>query len=67
MVGKGKRKSAESEFKNENGIPLTNPRDISNEFNSFFVNVGPKFASSINNNGKHYYDYLHDMRYTRCI
>ena len=28
----------------------------------FFVNVGPKLASDIQNTGKNYYDYLHNMR-----
>ena len=27
-----------------------------------FVNVGPKLASSIQNTGKIYFDYLHDMK-----
>ena len=28
----------------------------------FFVNIGPKLASDIQNTGKSYYDYLHSMR-----
>ena len=31
---------------------------ISNEFDNFFVNVGPNLASQISCTGKNYYDYL---------
>ena len=37
---------------------FTDPQDISNKFNDFFVNIGPKLASNIQNTGKNYYDYL---------
>ena len=43
-------------------VTVTNPQEICNQFNSFFVNVGPKLASNIKNTGKNYYDYLPDMR-----
>ena len=35
-------------------------REISNKFNEFFVNIGPKLASNINHTGKNYYDYLNE-------
>ena len=41
---------------------MTDSPTISNQFNNFFVNIGPKLASTINNNGKHYYEYLHDSK-----
>ena len=31
---------------------------ISDEFNDFFVNIGPQLASTIKTDGKQYYDYL---------
>ena len=37
---------------------FTDPQDISNKFNDFIVNLGPKLASNIQNTGKNYYDYL---------
>ena len=49
-------------FKDESGNAFTNPHDISNQFNDFFVNVGPELASNIQNTGKNYYDYLHEMK-----
>ena len=48
-------------FKDECGSILTNPQDISNKFNDFFVNIGPKRASDIHNTSKNYYDYLKDV------
>ena len=37
---------------------INHPTVISNEFNDFFVNVGPDSASRIHNTGKPYYDYI---------
>ena len=37
---------------------LLTPEDISNQFNDFFVNVGPKLASNIQSTGKSYFEYL---------
>ena len=31
-----------------NGITITNPLELSNEFNNHFANIGPKLASEIN-------------------
>ena len=59
-IGKGKRQSSQRKFKDKSGN--TNPQDISNQFNDFFVNVGPELASNIQNTGKNYYDYLHEMK-----
>ena len=50
-----------AKYKDECGSILTNPQDISNKFNDFFVNIGPKLASDIHNTGKNYYDYLKDF------
>ena len=61
IIGKVKRQPAQCRFRAENGTIITDSQDISNHFNEFFVNVGPKLASSIQNNGKPYYDYLHNM------
>ena len=60
ITGRGKKKSCHSKFKDERGNILTDPADIANGFNDFFVNVGPKLASNIQHTGKNYYDYLQD-------
>ena len=60
IIGRGKKQSLQSNFKDESGKVLTNPQDIANSFNDFFVNIGPKLASNIQHNGKNYYDYLQD-------
>ena len=39
---------------------FTNPQDILNKFNDFFVNTGPEVASNIHNTGKNS-DYLIDV------
>ena len=62
IIGKGKRKSPHCKFRGDNDNIITDSQDISNKFNDFFVNVGPKLASSIQNTGKNYYDYLQNMR-----
>ena len=49
-------------FKDDCGNTITDPQEICNKFNDFFVNVGPKLASGLQNTGKNYYDYLPDMR-----
>ena len=61
IIGKCKTQSSDCKFKDEAGNVITNSQDISNQFNDFFVNVGPKLASDIQHNGKNYYDYLQDM------
>ena len=35
-----------------NGTNITNPKDIANEFNSFFANIGPLLASKIDTSNK---------------
>ena len=61
VIGKGQKQSLRHKFKDECGSILTNPQDISNKFNDFFVNIGPKLASDIHNTGENYYDYLKDV------
>ena len=58
IIGKGQKQSLHSKFKDECGSVFTDPQDILNKFNDFFVNIGPKLASNIQNTGKNYYDYL---------
>ena len=43
-------------------IQLLTPMTFLTNLTTFFVNVGPKLASSIQNTGKNYFDYLHDMK-----
>ena len=62
IIGRGNKQSTQCKFKDDCGNTVTNPQEICNQFNSFFVNVGPKLASNIKNTGKNYYDYLPDMR-----
>jgi hypothetical protein len=58
ILGRGKSQRLQKKFKDEDGNIFCNPEDISNQFNNFFVNVGPKFASDIPNTHMKYYDYL---------
>ena len=44
----------------KSGTIITDPNKIPNEFNDFFVNIGPKLASKIQSTGKQYYEYLND-------
>ena len=40
VIGKGQKQSSYSKFKDECDNVFTNPQDISNKFNEFFVNIG---------------------------
>ena len=46
----GRKKSAliQAQFKNSHGENISDPQLIANDFNDFFVNIGPKLASKIN-------------------
>ena len=41
-----------------NGLTITNPLELSNEFNNHFANIGPKLASEINCDNGSYQRYL---------
>jgi len=58
VIGRNKQSKVQSKFVNSKGENITNPQTISNDFNDFFVNIGPKLASKIKSNGKKYYDYM---------
>ena len=58
ILGPGKKQSAHNKFKDDIGNVFIKPEDISNQFNDFFVNVGPKLASNIQSTGKSYFEYL---------
>ena len=67
IIGKGRRQSSQCKCKDECNKTITNTHDISDKFIDFFVNVGPKLASNIQNTGKYYFDYLPDMKSNVCI
>ena len=52
------QKSQQNIFKTDDGDVVTEPDSISNSFNNFFVDVGPKLASNIKHSGKDYFEYL---------
>ena len=37
---------------------ITEPKTVSNAFNDFLVDIGPKLASKMQHSGKDYFDYL---------
>ena len=41
-----------------NGLPITNPLKLSNEFNNHFANIGPKLAGERNCDSGNYQRYL---------
>ena len=47
-----------STFKTDDGYVVNEPDKISNSFNDFLVNIGPKLASGIKHSGKDYFEYL---------
>ena len=67
VIGRGKKSSPQNKFKDDSGNYHNNSENISNHFNDFFVNIGPKLASSIDNSGTYYYDYLHNAKTTNMF
>ena len=60
VMGRGRKQNLPKQFKNYTGELITDSKVIADEFNNFFVNVGPELASKINSTGKKFYDYLND-------
>ena len=58
VIGRGQRRALSKQFKNQSGEMITDSKCIADEFNDFFVNVGPNLAAKINSTGKSFYDYL---------
>ena len=58
VIGRGQRRALSKQFKNQSGEMMTYSKCIADEFNDFFVNVGPNLAAKINSTGKSFYDYL---------
>ena len=54
-------------FKKEDNGFVTDPFDIANEFNDFFVNIGPKLAERIHSSGKDYFEYLKEPVQKTCL
>ena len=57
-MGRCKSASQQSTFKTDDGHIVNEPDKISNSFNDFFVNIGPKLASGIKHSWKDYFEYL---------
>ena len=58
ILGRAKKKSHQSKFKNDVGQFITDPQVISSDFNNFFVNIGPKLANEIGTSHQNYFEYL---------
>ena len=50
-----------------NGVTITDPQQIANEFNQYFANVGPSLASSIKHTGKDFNSYLQSSNNFTCF
>lgn len=66
MIGRQKTVSQQNTFKTDDGNVVTEPDNIANYFNNFFVDIGPKLASNIKHTGKDYYEYL-DEPTQKCL
>ena len=60
ILGRKKNALIQAQFKNSHGETISDPQLIANDFNDFFVNIGPNLTSKINSTGKEYYEYLKD-------
>jgi hypothetical protein len=60
---KSSKNQISSKFvKNNNSI--TQPKEIANEFNRYFANIGPTLAASINHSGKDFNSYLKNSHFS---
>ena len=59
IIGRNKKDNQQTVFKKGTDL-VTSPIEIANEFNKFFVNIGPKLAKEINNSGKDYFEYINN-------
>ena len=50
-----------------NGVIITDPQQIANEFNQYFANVGPSLASSIKHSDKDLNSYLQNSNNSTCF
>ena len=66
IIGRHKTASQQNTFKTDGGNVVTEPDNIANCFNNFFVDIGPKLASNIQHSGKDYYEYL-DEPTQKCV
>jgi hypothetical protein len=48
-------------------VTYTSPHDIATHFNTYFANIGPSLASTINHNGKDYSSYLLGNNSSSCF
>jgi hypothetical protein len=61
IINNKKRKDNFQEYFELNGNKITNKKEIADQFNTFFVNLGPNLAEQINYPpGRSYKDYLND-------
>ena len=57
IIGRNNKAKQQSTFRIDDK-EVTDSDIISDAFNDFFVNIGPKLASEIQHSGKEYFDYL---------
>ncbi len=58
LLGRNKQNLSHTHFKRDTGEYTSDPNLISNDFNDFFVNIGPNLASQIENENQNYSDFL---------
>ena len=58
LIGTKKRRENIPEYFKHDGKILTETAQIAEGFNTFFSEIGPELASSINGSDKHYSDFL---------
>ena len=60
ILGRNKKTSLPDSFKHNDEI-ISDPQQITNKFNSYFINIGPKLANQINS-FDNYSDFLKNIR-----
>ena len=67
IIGRNKSKKQQESFKTEENDIIIDPERISDQFNNFFVDIGPKLASNIHHSGKEYFTYLDTPSQKNCF
>ena len=52
VIGRTQKAKLSEQYKRNSGAIITDPKEIANDFNDFFINVRLKLASEIHNSGK---------------
>ena len=58
LIGNKRNTTKNDHFVDDNGQNINDPREIADQFNSYFTNIGPQLAAKIDTNDGHFTQFL---------